>query len=485
MILRFFRLVALILIVLGPLGNEPVAADDVAASQVFKNHEAAVGYSLSDGKMKPYILRSTTSWSDYWSGTHQETSVRLQAGALFREDITYHDVSLSLGFDGTDFWRSSPNDNISADGDYSRTYDVTQAIIDPQEFDASLSPELRPSKDGDEVIRIHPKGGISADVYFNRSNWMIDETVMDPDSNGLRTEYSQYRSFGPAMFPTLLRAFVPTDLLSKDQVITTRITTVEWAADITAEQLSAPSSSSYASFPASGQVTLPFDPKHHVVVSASVNGTKGRFLIDTQTDGIYVDDRFANTSGLRPNPNFRFDADSPDVVAMPAATIDIGGLQLRNVKVGVFNFSTDFDGIMGLDVLSKAVTSIDFDAGTITFTDPTRFTAPSAMYALPITLDQQGAEADAVVNGTSVRSCELALAADVDFETLASGPAVRNVRLGPFSGNVDAGMTNYAEYDPARSRAQCVIGFEMLGSFNMVIDYPAFTWYLAPAKVAR
>ena len=468
-------------------------ADDVTVQQIFQHHETAVGYSLGDGKMKPFVMESTVKWTEYNNKNRETQLVRRQAGAYYRVDSAYADAHQSSGFDGSDFWRASPNLNVSADAGYSRTFDVTQAVIDSEAYGVSLSPQVRSVQRDDYVVRIHPNGGMVADVYFNRSSWLIDQTIIDPDDAAVRTQYLDYKQFGPAKFATTLRRIVPSDYLNA-QVFTTHVNDVRWDAPITADDLSAPATRTYASFPASGTVSLPFDPRHHVIVNATINGVSGRFLIDTQADGIFVDSLFADKAHLKSDPNVRFDYDDPaELVAMPTTTVALGGLTLSDVKVGIVDlnivdiFIANIDGVMGLDLLDQAVTGVDFDAGTVTFTKPSAFQVPAGMYPLPITIDDEGVQSIAMINGTTPLQCELAISDDIAFYRYGPGPAIDSVRLGPFSIDVHPPAVSHFSPDvyPTSTNSQCEIGFGVLGSMNMVIDYPDMMFYLTAAKKKR
>src|SRR5215469_13808798 len=162
------------------------ADDSVTPQQIFQNHEAAVGYSLGDGKMKPYIMKETTSWLDFRSVMHKEQITRKQIGAYFREDQSYSGASASIGFDGSSFWHASPNAVLTSDDGYSRAFDVTEAVIATESYDESLAPEMRGDQRSDVIVRIHPKGGMTADLYFNHLTWYIDQVIVDPDAAALR-----------------------------------------------------------------------------------------------------------------------------------------------------------------------------------------------------------------------------------------------------------------------------------------------------------
>ena len=129
------------------LAASPVLADDPTPAAIFQNHAKAVGYSLSDGRSKPFIMDSTASWYDYKNVQHSSDAVLSQAGSIYREDVTYAGSTDSTGFDGTAFWRSSDNGNLTPDTGYSRPFDVTWAVINSEGYDDTFRPRCAEGQD--------------------------------------------------------------------------------------------------------------------------------------------------------------------------------------------------------------------------------------------------------------------------------------------------------------------------------------------------
>ncbi|HEY7981105.1 MAG TPA: hypothetical protein VID19_06450, partial [Candidatus Eremiobacteraceae bacterium] len=76
------------------LSSARAAAADTAATSptvtdIFARHEAAVGYSLADGKAAPFIAYWTSSWKDVEGDPDGSMTVVHRAGAYFRFDSTY------------------------------------------------------------------------------------------------------------------------------------------------------------------------------------------------------------------------------------------------------------------------------------------------------------------------------------------------------------------------------------------------------------
>ncbi len=478
------------------LSASPARADDPTPTEIFQNHAKAVGYSLSDGRAKPFVMNSTTTWRDYQNGLHSSSDVLKQAGSYFRDDWTYSGSTDSSGFDGTAFWISSDNGILSADTGYGRPFDVTWAVINSEGFDATLQAELRKSTRSAYIVRIHPAGGVPADIYFDRTTWLIDQVIIDPDGDSIRQEYADYKAFGPIQVATTRRI--------NDS--TTTVSSVSWAASISADDLSAPSAQgSEIVFPASGSVTVPFDPHDGVIVDATINGVSGKFVIDPMFPNFMIDPVMAQHANLvKSAVDARFAyLNAANVSGLPPATIQVGGLTLKNCHIRLFsnNFDfhqTPFDGYLGLDVLGKAVTSINFDTHRVTFTDPAKFIAPTDTTMLPIALDGGIPQVIAFANGSKKVYMQLSLSfqartifwqkfleanPDIAYEAGGFGGVMHSFKLGPYEQDtVGVESISWPPGISDQTGANGIIGYGVLNAFNLILDYPDSKIYLTPTK---
>ncbi|HLJ84875.1 MAG TPA: hypothetical protein VKT51_11940 [Candidatus Eremiobacteraceae bacterium] len=482
-------------------------AEDITPAMIFVKHATAVGYSLSDGRAKAFVMKSSDSWVDFNGGRHAALVTLRRAGALYREDRTYAGGVTTNGFDGSDFWRGSANDTVTADGGYSRPFDVSWAVVDSEGYDASLSAELHDTTRSAYVVRIHPAGGMPADVYFDRMTWLVDQVIVDPDGDAIREEYADYKTFGAVQVATTRR--INGDTIS--------VTKFDWDVPVAADELSAPPPQNYISFPTGGSVTVPFDPHGGIIVNASINGYSGHFAIDTMISGISVDPLMAERARLVDSTDARFDFFNPDdLVSTKKAAIQIGGLALNNVQVEVFSNNladgfTPFDGYIGLDLFAKAITSVNFDWKTITFSDPAKFHAPPNAYPLPIALDQGIAQTIVTFNDkqraymllspsfqSSVALWQIYMkrhpeVADSDgtiisFNTpsFAEAGRLHSLKVGPFEQDLVPVMPlGFPQGESFNTGAEGILGEGVLSPFNIVIDYPDLKLFLTPAGSAR
>lgn len=495
-----FKRAVLILVFAGAIAHGPSArADDLSAAQILQNHEQAVGYSMSDGKAKPFIEDWTTTWVDENGGNHASLSELHQAGPLYRETTDYAGGHRAEGFDGSVFWKSSLNDSLTADRGYMRPFDVTMAVIQSEGYDASVSPTLQNVTGNAYVIRIHPPDGAVADVYIDKTTWLVDQFILDPEGGAFREELADYKQFGP-VHVAMTRRFNGS---------TASVTKFVWDAPLTGDDLSAPDQAPYLSFPPSGTATMSFDPHDGIVIQGSINGVSARFAVDPDDNGISVTPLLAQKAGLiKPNVDARFAFGNPeDFVSMPRADIQFGGMDLKQVHVAIFsnNFfdrAMSYDGFLGLDVLANAVTTVDFDHDTVTFTDPKISQPPTGWTGLPIALDDGYPQTIAFANGDEKVYMQLGLAwqgslmfwesylkthTDVTENQSAGGGFLKSFKIGPYEQDIVAGAS--LRLPPGYSLisdGDGMIGYGVLDAFDLILDYPDSMIYLKPtAKSAK
>ncbi len=481
----------------------PCAADDLTPLDIFAKHAAAVGYSLSSGA-KPYVREmKVASNADGIARTW--TYVLKQAGAFYRVDYTENGRRSAEGFDGHGFWHSDINGNIEYDIGDARPYDVTAGVLQAEGFDATLAPEMRNPTEQDYVVRVHPKSGATADVYFNKTTFLEDREVIAPENGGGGETFKQYERQGPVMLATQRE--------SGETVYT--MTKFQWDAPLTADDFSAPPRRSFMTFPQSGKTTVSFDDDKDsgIIIEATVNGIKGRFLLDTGAGGTYFGTAFASRAGLTP-------LDATSTIGIGGASKDhyakIASLQIgdSNVKdfYGIITGAklVGFDGLFGYDVLSQAVCAIDFDKHTVTFADPAMFREPSDVGAVVIGLDDGSPQIQATLDqkaqvfmdidtgddtsmtftrafvdknpGIVAKSYDMTSVGVGGFESGYLG-SLSELDFGPFKfygleADVLLGFRGFS----ANKDVQGLVGYQLLKRFNMTFDYAANRMYLALNK---
>jgi predicted aspartyl protease len=467
---------------------------------VFAKHAAAIGYSLADGRAKAYVLEYTTTRSDSDRTTH---AVRKQAGAYFRVSSIGNGRTSGYGFDGRAFWSVDENGNVNSDIGLSRQYDVTWAIINAEGYGAGVASELLKETTDAYIIRIHPKSGVPADIFFNKTTYYVERVVVDPLGEQIQEDYVDYRRQGGIAI-AMTRTFGTS---------TSKVTTFKWDAPIPADDVAMPVARTYAVFPLSGSAAISFDDKQDsIIFEASVNGVKGRFVLDTGASNVVFTQAFADKAHLKP-----LDTSSAQTIGGTAGTatasidrLRIGDVEFQNFY-GTIGAKGGFDGLIGYDVLAQVVCDVDFDKHLLTLSNPATYKDRGTRVAVIVALDGGTPQIPALINGkrTVYMDLDTGDAQSMTFTRtfidqnpgiVARGREVRfvgaggesqpgymgtldEIDIGPYKffgleADVLGGFRGFA----AERQTQGLVGYQMLRRFNLTFDYRNNKVYMDHSK---
>ena len=281
-----------------------------------------------------------------------------------------------------------------------------------------------------------------------------------------------------------------------------------------------------------GVATLPFEyHARHVWLRGSLNGGPERdFLFDTGASVTVIDSTFAATAGLAVKGYMQAagagasgSASFTTLRSLAVRGADGDGVELRELKVAVMSvtpmfsryFWRDFAGIIGYDVISRFVTTIDFDSTRLVLHDPKTFRWTGSEPALPMKLNGVVPSLEAVLDGRYRGQFRLDVGSSstVDLHT----PFVRHNALdkrlldardvsgagfgGGFTSSLGRMRTMaigpYAWRDPmvtlSRTREGALasedfagnIGNRILERFRVTLDYDGRRVWLEPGKLYR
>jgi len=481
-------------------------ADDARADgsidplDVFAKHATAVGYSLADGRAKPYVLEA--AFADKDTGK-TSTLRREQAGAYFVVAQTSNSRSSRYGFDGHGFWNQNENGNVTYEIGYERQYDIAWAVIEAEAFGADLAPELVDQSGDDYVIRIHPPNAAPADVYFNKKTYLIDRAVVSPGFAPQRRDYSDYEHHGPA---TVAMTWSSSDHSAK-------VTKFQWDAPLPASDFDRPAQRTYATFPASGSVVVPFDDKNDsITFNASINGVQGRFMLDSGADGVFLTPSFAAKAHLTALEQSSGSSIGGTFAISPTriGRLTIGGVDFSDFY-GLIGAKSDIDGFLGYDVLAQVVCDINFDKKQLTLINPASFQGDPHRGSIVFALDTGTPQIQALINqkqnvymeldtGDSSSMTFARTFVDANPGIVARGAEVRFVGGGGESQSGYIGTLDEIDIGPykffgleadvlggfkgfASSRLrQGLVGYQMLRRFNLTFDYRDNKVYLELSK---
>ncbi|HEY9085167.1 MAG TPA: retropepsin-like aspartic protease [Candidatus Tyrphobacter sp.] len=516
--MRYLAICAFLLALVVPAATTAQQGTDAAS--LLALHRAYVGWQFGDGTFTS--LRETGSIVNTKpepghtpnSPTPVLTVIR---GAAYR--TTQIDPESGrrddAGFTGRVFWESNQNG-------------FTHPIIgDPQKFEVSYQLlvmegtagltgmlESPVTIDGTSypVVRVSPSAGFPLDLAVNPKTGAYVQAVIDP--GGAYEEKLDIVSYAEALPGKRIRAVSRVH----DSHYTTTYTSFEPNVTITDDQLHPPPQTAAWSFadPNPFSITTHGD---QILVPATINGVAGTFLFDTGASDILLTADFAARAHVRR-------AESAMVGGIGGTTsaeadildsIVVGGNTLWNVYALSAGLGNDYrgllgggangqrvDGILGYDLMGRAVVKVNMGASTMTILDPA--TADfSQEHGILLNLDLNGGQpavpmkldgtidvnttldtGDALGIGYSrelVRKYHLsllrfpAMIGGVGGGEFTSCGAFGTLQIGPVT--LDA-QDEMACETSALSGNDLLVGYDFLKHFNMIFDYPRGQLILEP-----
>jgi hypothetical protein len=472
-------------------------SQDAEAAALLAKHRAYVGWQFGDGTFES--MRITGRVTDA-KGETSEKFVGLSRGLLYHDTYTLVQrggVTEHTGYTGTLFWHSDLNGfTTPVYGDYAKYLAAFTLLF--QEGTAELPATFVQDKtiDGKTVgvVRVTLINGDPIDCYVDRSSGAYVQATIDPGGSYETTMHIlSYRDVVPGKRMIASYRFGDEKEIHALTGFTPNVT-------VTDEQLHPPTPSASWSF--ANQESFPIAlTRARILVDATVNGVKGRFILDTGSDGIVFDDQFADRVGA-PALKGRGEA---EMMSGPVATrvrrvdtIALGGATLHNVLVYSQDFRNrdyrgldraGYDGLLGYDLFAGAIVKLDVYASKMTILDPA--SDVSSTRGLPLLVDlSEGVPAIPMVlnrtigvnalldtgnPGVVFLSLDLAQKHHLSIWTVGCG-SLESLTIGPIT---YAGQevclwgfpSNYA-----------LLGFDFLKHFDFVFDYPHGRMFMIPNK---
>ncbi|MEA2690437.1 MAG: hypothetical protein QOD51_3044 [Candidatus Eremiobacteraeota bacterium] len=515
-------------LLLSPASARPAGAAD--GSALIAKHKAYVGWAYGDGTLKSAretieSVAPAQAPSPKPGATPDPLGDANSRSVLLRRELLYRSVTTAYGLDvdsdgftGSVFWRANVNGNtVTRRGRDARTA-LTEDIIDAEalgEAPSTVRPDAAFDGKTAAVLRVDPKTGVPADLYFDRDSGALLGYVMQPEVPLERytVHVVSYAEFAPG------KRYVSA-VRYGDSKRTYRVTKFDANAAVTDAELHPPAPRSSWTFGAPSTVPAAIVAEEgayvrggrSVRVDVMVNGHLGHFLFDSGAGNVLIFDPFAKTAGIKDIGRTSYSGVNGRRVRSTFARVDalaIGGNTLHDAIVlrGSRGFG-DIDGIIGYDVLAGAIADVDLAKQTLTIADPNGFEAQvtKGAYAFPVDLSDFHAGVPMKVNGAVLPSVWLDTGDDY-FVILPHELEKRTVALNAtmviagmeftsvvYFGGVDGGgaepakcvRLNEVQVGPYRYQKalSCfapndafgvdggLIGFDFLRHFNWTFDYP-------------
>jgi hypothetical protein len=477
-------------------GASALSSGDAQAQALLAKHRAFVGWQFGDGTFN--TMRITGDVTDE-KGEKIGSFVDLSSGLLYNNtyvDLKQDSVTTRDGFTGNLFWQTD-NSGFTTPvyGDYAKF--LASFSVLKHEGTTELQNSFIGNKtvDGKSVgvVRVTLAHGDPIDLYVDPATGAYVKAVIDPDG-AYETTY-HIRSYQDVLPGKKMMASFTVD----DDKPVFAYTKFDPNAAITGADLHPPAPTAYWTF--GGGAPFPITVTHfRLLVDATVNGVKGRFILDTGADSIYLDDRFADRANAAP-------------LHGSGTAYSLYGevkTRLRNVKTMTFgdatvhdvialsqNFEKDsyrgldasgYDGLIGFDLFAGAIVRLNVYDATMAILDPT--SDLSAEKGLPVTVDlSQGVPAIPMILNKTIAANALLdtgnpgiiffgpdLIKKHNFKVVGGCGWIDSLAIGPI---VYAGESA-CQYGMAAS--DMLLGFDFLKHFDFVFDYPHGRMFLRPNK---
>lgn len=246
-------------------------------------------------------------------------------------------------------------------------------------------------------------------IYIDKRNFLVDGIsyeTNDPSETGARRismEYAEYRPIGGTMFPYRQTKYI--DDKNASEIIVTSMSTT---AEIDDAVFDRPQSADKVHL--SRPIVVPFDyQQREILVRGRINsGEELLFLFDTGASDTIIDRRVAAESFLtkQGQTGMMALAGRIDVNNTVLKRLEIGNLILNDVNARIADLSGQSSqlgrkiaGIIGTNVIAKAVVKIDFGKPSLTFYDKDSFERPANAAIVPL-VQHNAPVVKAKINGT-------------------------------------------------------------------------------------
>ncbi|HEY0383475.1 MAG TPA: retropepsin-like aspartic protease [Candidatus Elarobacter sp.] len=530
---------AAVAIIAAPFAAQPAGAADAAS--VLAKHKAYMGWAYGDGTLKtaritaePTSATSPAPTPDPAAtpdplGKANFKTVEIRRELLYKQTTKAYGLDYgSEGFTGSVFWRANENGNVVTRRLRDGREALTEDIIDAEAF-AEVPASLRPDAPFDgkpaNVVRLEPKTGVPADVYFDATTGAMLGCIFEPElaPERVTVHVVSYGEFAPG------KRYVSAVRVNESKRVT-KVTSFEANVPVSDADLHPPAATSTWTFgpPKPAPIEIVSHTSRYsdsggraVHVEVAVNGHVGHFLFDSGAGGMIMFDRFAKVVGAKELGRTGYSGVNGRGVAatiVRADTIAIGGSTLHNVLLTHGSTLGDtLDGIVGYDVLAAAIVNVNLVNKTITVSDPNGYEAPvpPGAYAFPLDLSIFHAGVPVKVNEVVLPSVWIdtgndffvILPHELEKKTIALPETVTIARRYVVEQTVYFGGVDGAGAEPARcvrlnqisvgpyryqNALSCfapndtfgaeggLIGFDFLRHFNWTFDYPHGKMVLTP-----
>lgn len=470
--------------------------DDTQAETLLAKHRAYVGWQFGDGTFKSMrILGDVTNEK----GEPTNSFVSLSRGLLVHDTYTmlaHGNVTEHTGFTGSVFWSADSNGfTTPIYGGYAK-YLASSAVLGLEgttELPATYRGETTIGGKAIAIVRVTLKNADAIDLYEDPATGAYVQATVDP--GGAYEKVLHIVAYAEAM-PG--KKMISAYRIGNDPELHT-YRSFEPNAPVSDADLHPPAPAASWTFGDPKPVPLSLH-RSRILIEATINGVKGRFILDTGATAIVLDDQFAQRAGASviggPGEASTFYG-KVRTQTRRVATIAVGGSTLHNVFVDSEDFRAHdyrgldgegYDGLMGYDLFAGAIVKLDIYQATLTLLDPARDLADTSGVPFRVDLSRRIPIIPMTVN-TAVPVETILDTGNPGVAFLSYDLARRyNLRLGsPICGNIqmlEVGPIKYSGQSVCLDNfgGDMLVGYDFLKHFDYVFDYPHGRLYLTPNK---
>jgi hypothetical protein len=504
--------VALAIAVLRLSAPDPAAATaDTGVETLLSKHRAFVGWQLGDAAFRTIRLTRTRTGGD---GQLTQRATEYRIGIVYRNSYVFPkraDTVEEAGFTGNVFWSTNENGFTTPLYGGLAKFRLSYALL-MNEGTNGLKGTMRApvTVDGEQLasVRLEVPHADPIDVDIDPDSGAYVRAVIDPDGDYETTvRILSYADVLPG------KKMIHSFRFGDDSRETYTYTKIEPNVPISDSDLHPPPPRASWTFSDPKPFPISVTPRR-VIVDATVNGVKGRFILDTGASSIFINKGFADRAkvaklNVRGSAVGLYGAQPSDM--RRADTIAVGGNTLSNVIVDAPDFNSsdyrgldrqNYDGLLGYDLFAGALVTVDFQSQTMMIADPAVQQGDPA--GLGVLTDTSGWIP--TIPMTLNRSIDVNAMLDTgDPSEVVFGPDIlykyhlrmaRNIGTRAGLGSVECGNIDTLQIGPITyfgemackldsgfvAGRNILVGLDFLRHFTVVFDYPRGRLFLQPSR---